>query len=634
MACEVTQIWTFTGLVGAFLDLIIAYFLLSASFIVFFVSKLLGIFGLSLPCPCNGQFGNANHKYCLQKNLLDCPIEKISSVQFNVKNKFPFDSILVTDRCFDSNTKLTGDNESKRIDGFGELEGEGSCSTKRSENGVGFGVLSGQGVKGKGFSNKRSRAGIRRRRKGGRDYGRSSSVSSYDPLCVEPHWGFESISSNNKERDEKIEARTTAIDFGRDDEGETPRVMKLGYDGDEEKTQIFLEQALQEEQAARAALYLDLEKERNAAATAADEAMAMIMRLQQEKAYVEMEAKQYQRLIEEKSAYDEEEMNILKEILLRKERETHYLEKEVEAYRQMGYSYTGNEQFQPNSLLDPPEDPVLMLQQPDESIDQKESIRNVRSDSALTLHGKQMQNFSPPLGKELSTQGWGQRADLSKQRDLEEQFPPVSKHIDNDPYTQPEKGLGDLRANKKYNSQEHNLLVKTIPIVGEESVKSRNVSPGKYTSKGSKDSMFEKESRVLDVHVVDDDSKRISRASSDMTAGLPPTGSRGKSVTSNMRRSSMSALDSERLKIETEVGWLRERLRTVQQGRDKLNISVDYKEREKLQLQLLDDITRQLQEIRQLTEPGKASLPPLSSKAMLSKKRRCRSASLGVQNSY
>lgn len=220
MACQVLQIWTFTGLVGAFLDLIIAYFLLSASFIVFFASKLLRIFGLSLPCPCNGQFGNPNHKYCLQKNLLDCPIEKVSSVQFSVKNKFPFDSIFATDRCFDSNTKPIGDNESKRIDGFGELEGEGSCNTNKSvngvENGVGFGVLSGQGLKVKGFTNKRSRTGIRRRRKGGRDYGRSSSVSSYDPLCADPHWGFESISSTNKERDEKIEARTMPVDFGRD----------------------------------------------------------------------------------------------------------------------------------------------------------------------------------------------------------------------------------------------------------------------------------------------------------------------------------------------------------------------------------------------------------------------------------
>lgn len=70
--------------------------------------------------------------------------------------------------------------------------------------------------------------------------------------------------------------------------------------------------------------------------------MAMILHLQEEKASIETQARQYQRIIEEKSAYDAEEMNILKENLLRREREKHFLEKEVEAYRQM--INPGNEQ--------------------------------------------------------------------------------------------------------------------------------------------------------------------------------------------------------------------------------------------------------------------------------------------------
>ncbi|KAA8548413.1 hypothetical protein F0562_000097 [Nyssa sinensis] len=98
----------------------------------------------------------------------------------------------------------------------------------------------------------------------------------------------------------------------------------------------------------------------------------------------------------------------------------------------------------------------------------------------------------------------------------------------------------------------------------------------------------------------------------------------------------MSALDNERLKIDTEVGWLRERLRIVQEGKEKLNFSMDHRERGKIQLKLLEDIAHQLREIRQLTEPGKAarqaSLPPPSSKVM-SKKRRCRSVSIGVHKS-
>lgn len=107
----------------------------------------------------------------------------------------------------------------------------------------------------------------------------------------------------------------------------------LCLDGNESDTIKVLARALEEEQTVRATLYLELEKERSAAATAADEAMAMILRLQEEKASIEMDARQYQRMIEEKTTYDAEEMSILKEILVRREREMHFLEKELEAFR-------------------------------------------------------------------------------------------------------------------------------------------------------------------------------------------------------------------------------------------------------------------------------------------------------------
>ncbi|CAL9225043.1 unnamed protein product [Arabidopsis halleri] len=95
----------------------------------------------------------------------------------------------------------------------------------------------------------------------------------------------------------------------------------------------LLEEAVEEERVARAALMVELEEERAASASAADEAMAMILRLQADKASLEMEGKQYERMIDEKFAYDEEEMNILKEILFKREREKHFLEKELETYK-------------------------------------------------------------------------------------------------------------------------------------------------------------------------------------------------------------------------------------------------------------------------------------------------------------
>lgn len=95
----------------------------------------------------------------------------------------------------------------------------------------------------------------------------------------------------------------------------------------------LLEVAVEEEKVAKAALMVELEQERAASASAADEAMAMILRLQADKASLEMEGKQYERMIDEKFAYDEEEMNILKEILFKREREKHFLEKELETYK-------------------------------------------------------------------------------------------------------------------------------------------------------------------------------------------------------------------------------------------------------------------------------------------------------------
>ncbi|KAJ6965310.1 hypothetical protein NC652_003256 [Populus alba x Populus x berolinensis] len=66
---------------------------------------------------------------------------------------------------------------------------------------------------------------------------------------------------------------------------------ELCFDNDEKNSIRVLERALEEEHAARATLYLELEKERSVAANAADEAMTVFLRLQEEKASIETEAK-------------------------------------------------------------------------------------------------------------------------------------------------------------------------------------------------------------------------------------------------------------------------------------------------------------------------------------------------------
>lgn len=83
MSCDaIIHCWTFGGLVGAFLDLGIAFFLLFASTIAYLASKFLGLFGLCLP-------GDPIR----QRALVEWPPEKTASVLLLAKHKFPFNSI-------------------------------------------------------------------------------------------------------------------------------------------------------------------------------------------------------------------------------------------------------------------------------------------------------------------------------------------------------------------------------------------------------------------------------------------------------------------------------------------------------------------------------------------------------------
>ncbi|KAE8704017.1 IND1(iron-sulfur protein required for NADH dehydrogenase)-like isoform 1 [Hibiscus syriacus] len=81
------------------------------------------------------------------------------------------------------------------------------------------------------------------------------------------------------------------------------------------------------------ALSKELEEERNASAIAAYQAMAMITRLQEEKASLRMEALQYLRMMEEQAEYDVEALEKANDLLTEKERELQDLEAELEYYR-------------------------------------------------------------------------------------------------------------------------------------------------------------------------------------------------------------------------------------------------------------------------------------------------------------
>lgn len=766
MNCGAIHSLTFTELVGAFLDLGIAYLLLCASSLAYFASKFLGFFGLTLPCPCDGLFGRPSSSHCLQRALVDSPREKTASVQWSVKRTFPFGLTWSDDTngLFDSGLFDERYHKNRHIDRESEASSF-SCMEKAQDFSERRSVESNKA--GKRTTGQWKRIGLRQRHKRRAfDHGKSSSVSSYNPLSLDA----KDVSGNpscvskieteiteersfvpvNSERDGPSHGLEAPLDVrwqpsgdsklegsvveDKSAEEEAPTVQReLDIDISKTHTVRVLEQALEEEHAARTALYLELEKERCAASTAADEAMAMILRLQEEKASIEMESNQYQRMIEEKFAYDTEEMNILKEILLRREREKHFLEKEVEAYREMVF---GSDQFDADMEATQElgtfpfwyssEDPMQMPQQGGKSMDEEENLKNISS-SDYEVSSLDLQSHGPALGKTLPHPELDEDNNYLNKGDT-----CMDPSLDKHPYNLSceeiqEKGTisrDDNLATQQRESQTKeaysqltqsstaqgfNLLGGNVEPVGVGEEQSDNMSPPQrlatkigshnedetdiaynvdhveiYGDKNQEDrvtdsSFCDSEPSVHDVHVIDVESftsdegsvkknRQLSRnnssrkgdtrtfstseteldlnkSRSELTCGLPPkVPSRTKASTSDMRRKSMSAIDfrrnsmspinNERLKIDNEVEWLQERLRTIKESREKLNFSMGNKEREKVQLQLLEDLASQIQEIRQLTEPGKAvrqtSLSPPSAKVM-SKKRCWRSVSLGVR---
>ncbi|XP_012077818.1 myosin-binding protein 2 isoform X2 [Jatropha curcas] len=115
--------------------------------------------------------------------------------------------------------------------------------------------------------------------------------------------------------------------------------------GDPVLTVEKLKTALKAERKVLNALYSELEEERSASAIAANQTMAMINRLQEEKAAMQMEALQYQRMMEEQSEYDQEALQLLNELMMKREREKQELEKELEVYRKKVFDYEAKEKM-------------------------------------------------------------------------------------------------------------------------------------------------------------------------------------------------------------------------------------------------------------------------------------------------
>ncbi|KAG6427796.1 hypothetical protein SASPL_112043 [Salvia splendens] len=103
-------------------------------------------------------------------------------------------------------------------------------------------------------------------------------------------------------------------------------------------------------------LYIELDAEREASATAASEALSVILRLQGEKAAVKMEAEQYKRLAEERMCHAEESFALIEDMITEKEMEVAELDYQVQTYRyqlmSMGFDVpSGDDMNIPENLL-------------------------------------------------------------------------------------------------------------------------------------------------------------------------------------------------------------------------------------------------------------------------------------------
>lgn len=171
MVCKAVNFWNLRDLVGTFLDLAIAYFLLCAATVAFLVTKILRFFGLFLPCPCNGLFFTTpNKNYCLKRVLVDYTTESISSIQLSIKRKFPFH-----DSSWNKNNCTSNVNDNALKSSVSDARRLGNVVRRdlnaRSEK---------YDVKGKGVLSYRPRSGMYRSRKGGIGHGTYSPVSLYD----------------------------------------------------------------------------------------------------------------------------------------------------------------------------------------------------------------------------------------------------------------------------------------------------------------------------------------------------------------------------------------------------------------------------------------------------------------------
>jgi hypothetical protein len=146
----------------------------------------------------------------------------------------------------------------------------------------------------------------------------SSNSSTKDDLLVSKE-----VANSNGD----VKAKEVLEEDNEEDEEEC-------YDEDEEFDVMALRKLVKIEKQRANAANAELEKERMASASAAEEAMAMILRLQSVKSSTDMQANQYRRMAEQKQQYDQEVIRSLQWIVMKHESNRSLLEDQLRLCRQ------------------------------------------------------------------------------------------------------------------------------------------------------------------------------------------------------------------------------------------------------------------------------------------------------------
>lgn len=370
MACNALQDWTISSLIAIFFKLVKAFILLWVASIVFFIAKFLSFFGLHLACSCNDIIQDQNSigtNVCVQRVFIEWPFRIISSTESHIFGKFPFKWSCTIEKSGSSSERKANSIDRQPVDGScdtllptphmlrGSLSYCNSLGPQESQMIVPAAHSEIQDMQTEITATKS-------------DCGTHVPDESEGHACQKQKVDQKSSQDSQAapsglHGDEKItvvgecNSSLLATSVGYNQFVEFPgvtdlfaedtldKVLPLNNCYQLEKTSSLpeldapysindLRKQLREEREARKALSLELDQERNAAQTAAEETLAMITRIQNEKASTEMEARQFKRIVEEKSVYDEEAIQILKEIVVKLERERLDLKDEVEMYRQ------------------------------------------------------------------------------------------------------------------------------------------------------------------------------------------------------------------------------------------------------------------------------------------------------------